>query len=208
MVTLQKHVIQRIALSAGMLLLVMLLTACSGIGGTGSATPTPTSAPTPTPSPTAPTVTMQTYKGATFTIDYPQGVQKGGSGDDVSFADPATQDTMTIVSIADPNGIAGASTIAQTSLASFEKSLLSNAKSATIAPTATVGGESWVQKSATGDLAAEANTPGTLVLLVDNHPANSPSTKTYEIVYYGPTATWNQANIVFQIMLQSFTFTD
>lgn len=207
MVTLQKKMVQRIVLSTCMLLLAMLLAACSGLGGTASSTPTP-SAPTPTPSPTTPAAAFQTYTGTTFTISYPQGAQKTSSGNQVTFLDPTTKNVMTIVTVPNPGGVAGASTVSQTSMSEFEKTLLSNAKPATIAPTASVGGDSWVQSSATGNLAVtDPGTPGTLVLLVDNHPANSASTMTYEIVYYGPTATWSQANTVFQAMLQSFKFT-
>lgn len=207
MVTLQKRMIQRIALSAGMLLLVMLLAACSGLGGTGSATPTPAATPTPPPSPTAPVAAMQTYKGTTFTIEYPQGAQETSTSNEVTFIDPATKDALAIVTLPNPNGVVGVNTEAQTSMSGFEKTLLSNARPATIAPSATVGGDSWVQSSATGGLVADSGTPGTLVQLVDNHPAHAASTMTYEIVYYGPTATWSQANTVFQTMLQSFAFT-
>lgn len=198
-----KHVTQRMSLALSSVLLVVLLAACGGSGSTGNNV-TPTPKPANTPTPTTPAVAMQTYTGTGFSISYPQGVQETASGNQVTFLDPVSKNVMTIATAANPAGAQGTSTAATASMQIFEKSLLSNAQPATAAPTVTVGGESWVQLSATGDLAiTDPGTPGTLIQLADTHNGTL-----YEIVYYGPTATFAQSNtLAFQPMLQSFKFT-
>lgn len=203
-----KHVTQRMSMGLSAVVLIVLLAACGGSGGTGS-TATPTPKP-PTPTPTTPAANMQTYTGTNFSISYPQGWQKSASGNQVTFDDPlVTKDYMTIVTIPNPGGTQSASALADTTMPLVEKTLLTNAKPATVAPTVTVGGESWTQRSATGELAlTDPGTQGTLFLLIDNHPANAANTQAYEIYYYGPTSTFSQSDtLAFQPMLQSFKFT-
>jgi hypothetical protein len=151
---------------------------------------------------------MQTYKGKDFSISYPQGAQQSASGNQVTFLDPITKNVMTIVTVPNPGGAQPAGALADATLPLINKTLLKNAQPATVAPTVTVAGETWVQRSSTGDLAiTDPGTPGTLYMLIDNHPANAATTQAFEIYYYGPTATWSQAQAVFQAMLQTFKFT-
>lgn len=203
----RKHVTRRMFIALSSLLLIVLLAACGGSGGTGSSSTTPTpTLPKPTPTPA---VAMQTYTGANFSISYPQSWQKSASGNQTTFADPVTKNIMTIVVVANPEGVQSANALADATLPLIEKTLLSKATTATIAPTATVDGETWAQRSATGDLTiTDPGTQGTLVMLIDNHPANAANTQAYEIYYYGPSATFTQANaLAFQPMLQTFKFT-
>jgi hypothetical protein len=204
-----KHVTQRMSLGLSTLLLVVLLAACGGTGGTGTgSTPTP-KPPTPTPTPTTPAVAMQIYTGTNYSISYPQAWQKSASGNQVTFADPlVTKNIMTIVMVPNPAGAQSASSIADESLPLIDKTLLTNAQPATVSSTVTVSGDTWAQRSATGELAiTDPGTQGTLFMLVDNHPANAANTEAYEIYYYGPTSTFTQANVLaFQPMLQSFKF--
>lgn len=201
-----KHVTQRMSIAFSSLVLVVLLAACGGSGSTSSSNTIPTPKP-PTPTPT-PAVTMQTYTGTSFSISYPQGWQKSASSNQVTFADPVSKNIVTIVTVANPAGTQSASALADATLPPIEKALLSNAKTATVAPTVTVGGDTWAQRSATGELAlTDPGTQGTLVMLIDNHPANAANTLAYEIYYYGPSATFTQADVLaFQPMLQTFKF--
>lgn len=86
---------------------------------------------------------------------------------------------------------------------------MTNPQPASLSPTTTVAGEAWTQRGATGTLSTGGQSvPGTLILLVDNHPTSVPTTQAYEIYYGGPTATFDQIDrTVFQAMLQSFKFT-
>lgn len=205
-----KHVTRRMSIAFCSVLLVVLLAACGGSGSTGStSTPTP-QAPTATPTTAAPAVTMKTYTGAHFSISYPSTWQESASGNQVTFADPlVTKDIMTIVMVPNPMGAQSANALADATLPLIDKTLLKNAQPATAAPTTTVGGETWVQRSSTGDLAlTDPGTQGTLFMLIDNHPANAADTTAYEIYYYGPTSAFTQSNtLAFQPMLQSFKFT-
>lgn len=202
-----RSVTQRMSVALCSALLVLLLAACGGTGTTGgSATPTPK--PTPTIQPT-PTVAMQTYTGTTFSISYPQGVKETPSGGNVAFTDVETGDMMVIATTPNPDGATSTSAAANTAMQIYEKTFLSDAQPTTVSPTVTVGGESWVQLSATGKLVLlDAGTPGTLVQLADTHPASGANALLYEIIYFGPTSTFTQTNtMVFQPMLASFKFT-
>lgn len=152
---------------------------------------------------------MQQYTGAKFSISYPQGWQESASGNQVTFVDPVSKNVMTIVTVENPGGAQSSSALADATLPLIEKTLLSDGKTATVAATATVAGETWAQRSATGGLAlTDPGVQGTLMMLIANHPASAPDTKAYEIYYYGPTATFTQATtLAFQPMLQSFKFT-
>jgi hypothetical protein len=210
MISSWKHVTRRRSLGLGVVLLMVLLAACGGSGGASSTGSTPTpKPPTPTPTPTVATANMKTYTGTNFSISYPATWQESASGNQVTFADAlVTKDIMTIVTVPNPAGAQSASSLADATMPAVEKVMLTNSQPATVAPTVTVGGESWVQRSATGDLAlTDPGTQGTMFLLVDNHPANSANTQAYEIYYYGPTSTFSQSNtLAFQPMLQSFKF--
>ena len=200
----QKRMIQRIGLGVSTLILVMMLAACGSSGSIASSTPTSKPA-TPTPSPTPSPTPTGTYIGTNFSMSYPPGVQERQVDGLVTF-DLDANNSMTIEYQPNPNGALSTNELAQTFIKVFEKATFSSSEPATIAPTATVGDDSWVQISATGTLLLDPGTPGTLVLLADNHPANAANTNSYLIVYSGPTATWSQSNAVFQAMLQSFKF--
>lgn len=202
-----KSVTQRFSLSLCTLVLVILLAACGGTGGATTSTPTPTPTPQP-PAPTpTPAVVMQTYTGTHFSISYPTGITESASGNQATFVDPVGKNIMTIITLANPGGALTASTIADQTMPAFNQSLLKNGKTATIAPTASVGGDTWVQRSSTGELAiTDPGVQGTMVALFDTHTVGGTS-MIFEIVYYGPTATFEQANtLAYQPMLQTFKF--
>lgn len=212
MITSWKRSARWLSASLSALFLLIFLAAC---GGVSAASPTPTPPPpTPTPSPTAtPTQApqVQTYTGAGFTIQYPQDwkVQTTQQGA-IAFTDPQKLNTLTIVLVPNPGGAVSASNQLKLGLAGAEKlGNMTGAQPVGLPATTTVGGESWVQSGVTGSVTVQGVTgPAELVGLATNHPATSPTTKTFEIYYAGPTLSFQQEDtLVFQPMLQSFKFT-
>jgi len=89
------------------------------------------------------------------------------------------------------------------------KSKLKNPKTETVAPTTMVGGDTWNQRAVSGDATVNGQTANIkLVVIADNHPESSPSTKGFIIVYGTAKQLFDAANSTyFQPMLQSFKFT-
>ena len=208
MLLFRNNVARRLIPGVCLLMLTIVLAACSGLSGITGGSPTPTPTPSPRPSPTASAAT-QTYKGNGYTIAYPQGWKVQPSGNQVVFQDAQGLNVMTIVIVPNPGGLNSADNIADTTFPLVEKTLLTNPQPATnVLSTTTVAGDTWSQRGATGTLASGAPVQGELIMLVDNHPLNSPNTQTYEIYYGGPSLTFAQVNATyFQAMLQSFKFT-
>lgn len=195
--------------------LLLLLAACNfgGISINGSATPTPTTKPVPTtviPSPTA-VASMVTYTGNGYTINYPQGwtVSKGSTGA-VTFTDPQGVAYLTIQVVPNPNGLISTSDQVNTGLQIF-KSQAKNYTKVNVAPTTSVAGETWSQGAATGDIiptGATSSVTAKIVVISDNHPANTPSTQGFTLGYATGAQVFDMANTsYFQPMLQSFKFT-
>ncbi len=108
MTSVWKYVTQRLSLSVIALLLIVLLAACSSLGGTASS-PTPTTAtPSPTPSPT-PAVT--TYTGDGYTISYPKDWKKSVASGQTTFQDSLGANALGVVVVANPDGVAKPSTV-------------------------------------------------------------------------------------------------
>jgi len=191
--------------------LMALLAACGGSSTTTGSTPTaaPTSQPSPTAvvSPTSGT-TLTTYTGNGYTIGYPQGWKANASGKNVVFSDSSGIYSLTIVVAPDPAGAIGPDTVVNTAIEAV-KNTVKNPQTVNVPSSISIGGDSWVQKSITGDSSAAGQT-GTIQIVVasDNHPANSPSTNSFTITYETLQATFDAANTqYFQPMLQSFKFT-
>jgi hypothetical protein len=186
------------------MILALLLVAC---GGGTTSTPTPTPRPSPTPSPT-PTPGLTVYTGNGYSISYPQGWKVTPSTNQVTFTDATNIDNLTIVFVSNPNGIAAASTIANASIEAIKKTI-KNPQTETVPPTTTVGGDSWVQKSISGTATSNGvSFVGQIVLLSDNHPANSANTQNFTIIYGAKKSSFATAyTSYFQPMLQSFKFT-
>jgi hypothetical protein len=188
------------------LLLTLFLAACGG-GTSSSPTPTPKPSPSPSPSPTSST-TLTTYQGKGFTIGYPQSWKVTASGDAVSFTDPATLNYFQIGITPDPGGVASSNTIVTASV-NAAKATLKNPQTVNVPPTTTIGGESWVQKSIAGTTTGNGqNGVVQFVVACDNHPASSPSTKAFIVVYGTAQQVFATDNTTYyQPMLQSFKFT-
>jgi hypothetical protein len=211
----------RLALSLCSLLLVLLLAACSlGSGSTGTA-PTTTSGNTPaTSQPTsipaqpmsAPAASLATYTGDGFTVSYPQGwtVLKGTNGS-VTFVDEhagATKGSHLAITL----GKQGLVHPTSTTLNFWQQAFRAqpNYQKVDIAPTAMVGGDSWDQIAATSDeqISGQAQPMNAeQIVMADNHPATSPTARSWQIQYSTYTNDFAQMNAtLFQPMLQSFTF--
>jgi PsbP len=191
--------------------LVLLLAACGNTGTTTGSTPTPT--PTSPPSPTAassPTssTTLTTYTGNGYTIGYPQGWKVNAAGKNVVFTDSTGVYNLTIVVSPNPGGVASPDTVVNAGISSAQASL-KNTQTVSVPASATIGGDTWVQKAIAGDSTASGQTGRVqLVVASDNHPASSPTTNSFTIIYGTLQATFDAANTqYFQPMIQSFKFT-
>jgi hypothetical protein len=210
MITSWKHVTRWMSVSLSSLLLVLLLAACGG-GSSSAATPTaqpPTATPTTAPT-TAASTQMKTYTGTDFSIEYPASWTLQNTASTVVFTDAQKLNTLTFVTGPNPGGAISASQQASAALALLESSgRISNPQPVSLPATATVAGVSWAQRGITGTVTANGVTgPAEIIMLANNHPASSPTTKTYEIYYGGPTLSFQQENaLVFQPMLQTFKF--
>ncbi|WP_069801303.1 hypothetical protein [Thermogemmatispora onikobensis] len=212
-----KHPIQqltRLFLGVGCSLILMsLLGACNLFGGTGG-TPTPTPTPTSKPSvasSTAPAGNLVSYRGDGYVISYPRGWKVDTSKPGfVTFSDPQGIAYLSVHVQPNPNGIISAQDQVSVGLQLF-RSQVTHYQPVSVAPTATVAGESWNQGAATGDLRVEGQpNPVTvkIVVLAANHPANSPQTQGFTIAYATAQEIFDLADEgEFQPMLHSFAFT-
>ena len=210
----------RLVLSIGSLFLVCLLAACSSGGsstGTTSAspsasTPAPTLQATSAPTQLSSTTSLTTYTGDGFSISYPQGwtVVKEATGS-VIFVDEhasATKGSHFAITLGRQELVHPTST----TLNFWQQAFMAQPhyQKVDIAPTAMVGGDSWDQIGATNDEQTSGQTRpvnAELVVMADNHPATSPTARSWQIQYTTYTNDFVQMNAnLFQPMLQSFKF--
>ena len=190
-----KRIVRYASLALSVCLLVTVLAACDGSNGTAEKQPTPTA------------VQWLLYQGAGFTMNYPSNWHKNASGDQVTFADPVGKDLLAIFADPDLGSEPDTNAVAKQAMSRFEGTLLANAQAVNVPPTFSTGKVTWIQLSATGELAvADPGVQGNLFLLVTNYPPQTKNTVTYQIEYYGPSATFGQANASFMRMLQSINF--
>ena len=192
------------------LVLAVLLVSCGG-GGTSGTTSTPTPVPTPTSPPATPTATtaaMTSFQGNGFTMSYPQNWQTTKKANNIfTFTDSTGNIKMVITVAPDPNGAISADSVASAALQAA-RVLLKNSQTVSVPSTTTAGGDSWSQVSASGTQRLNnQDTNIQVVVLAVVHPANTPLSKSYTILYQAPVATFSQDNTsYFQPMLQSFKF--
>lgn len=201
----RKRVTQRISFALCSALLVVLLTACSGISTTGSSpTPTPTSTPSPTPTPA-----MVTYTGNGYTISYPKDWKVSPSQVEVSFQDAQGINGLGVIVSPNP-GATSPSIVLEPTLTGAAKGVnMTSTSPANLPATVSVGGETWTQKGLTGTASSNGQSaPAEIVGLAVNHPANSANPQIFEIVYAGPALGSTMLDQqIFQAMLASFKFT-
>jgi len=195
-----KHTSHWLFLCFCTLAIALLLTGCDLFGGgSGTTTPTPT-----------PTTSLTTYTGGGYTISYPQNWKVQKASNRVTFNDPNGIAYLTIATVTNTNGLIPSSTLLNASLEVF-KSQAKNYKTVDVPATTTLAGDTWNQGAATGDIkpSGQSSTANVkIVVITDNHPANSPSTQAFEIGYATGTQVFDLANSAyFQPMLQSFKFT-
>lgn len=183
-----------------LLLLTGLVTACSLFGGSGSGSATPT---------TAPSVSLTTYSGDGFTIGYPAGWKVSKNQTTVTFTDPQGIASLAVSTVNNVDGALPSTSVVQAGMLLF-KSRVKNYQTVNGATTVQVAGDTWSQGAATGDLVPPGQSASVnvkTVVIADNHPAHTTSTKAYTIVYATGSQVFDLANQgYFQPMLQSFNF--
>ena len=200
-----KRVTRRMSLALCSALLMVLLTACSGIGTTGSSpTPTPTSTPSPTPTPA-----MATYTGNGYTISYPKDWKVSPSQVEVSFQDAEGINALGVIVSPNPGATSPDVVLGATLTGAAKGANMTSPSPANLPATVSVGGETWTQKGLTGTASSGGKSaPAEIVGLAINHPANSVNPQIFEIVYAGPAlGTTMLDQQIFQAMLASFKFT-
>lgn len=219
---LQTTLLSRVGFCIASLLLALVLSACSGGGSNGSATPTSTSTPTltrtstltPSP-PLSPTPFLAsgltTYTGKGYTIGYPQHWNVSTSREGiVTFTDPQGVVYLSIKVTPNPTGAVSASDQVTLALQGI-KTQTRNYQRVAISPTTSVGGETWSQGAATGDITISgqsAPVPGKVVVIAANHPAHTVTTNSFVIAYATARQFFDLLDSAyFQPMLRSFTFT-
>jgi hypothetical protein len=203
------------------LVLSLLLAACGGGGTSGSPTPTPSpahaSTSTTSSSPTAATPTSgssgfptgtRTYSGNGYTISYPADWTVSGTKTAVAFNGATCSCTFQINIAPNPGGVVSPSTADQGGVTAGEQGL-KNAHNINVPSTVSIGGDSWDQKSFGGSVSQSGQDINVqFVVASDNHPASSPSTQIFTVVYGTAAQLFSTANTTFfQPMLQSFKFT-
>ena len=181
--------------------IVLFLAGCDLFGGGSPSTGT-TVTPTPTTS-------LTTYKGDGFSISYPQSWKAKQSSEGVTFSDPNGIAYLSIRTTPNPNELIPASTVVDTALQAF-KSQAKNYQSVSTSATTTLAGDTWSQGAATGDITPSGQNTAVnvkIVVIADNHPAHSISSKDFAIGYATGSQVFDLANTAyFQPMLQSFKF--
>lgn len=199
------------------LVLTIGLVACGATSGGTPSSPAPTSStsstgvtPTPATSPTAP-AQLVTYRGNGFTIGYPQGwvvtQQTNGS---VTFTLPPRQTAKFLINVTkNAHGTVTPAKTVELGLQLFAQHA-TKYRQVAIAPTATIGGVTWSQAAAIGDLTiGNASQPVTtkVIVLATNHPQAAATTNTVMISYQTKAEHFDAMDkAYFQPMLQSFTF--
>jgi hypothetical protein len=181
-----------------------------GGGSTGTVSTT-TSGNTPaTTQPTsAPAAHLTAYTGNGFTIGYPTGwtIEKASSSAaSVIFVDPTRTIEFIVTVTPNPNANSATSVALDPLLHSMQSK--SHSQQVDLAPTTTVGGETWDQIGAIGDLPYSGQPLSVKVIaMAINRPAQDANTKMYKIQFSAPAKGFDQMDsTTFQPMLQSFTF--
>lgn len=183
---------------------LMLALAACGVGGDY------TPVATPVPSPTVPAMRLHTFRGQGYSIGYPQNwIVTQASNGSVTIREPRGLAFMVIEVLPNPEGALAAHTEIENSLRTNTFNLIAYQR-ISIAPTVVVGGDTWSQGAANGDIVIKDRSltlAGRMVLIADNHPANSPATNMFVIRYAAAQSIFDVANVTYFLpMLKSFKF--
>jgi len=182
--------------------MLFLLSACMVACGssTASTPPKPTVTP-PTPSPT-PTIALTVYKGAGYSIGYPQGWTMNGSGQQIQVSDSA-QDNLVIASKDAQNLSNSSNALMVQILLGALKIGAKDYKIINVPSQTTINGTLWSQGAAT--MTDPKMGPMQVIVLATQNPKHAGQVIT---MFYGASLkTFDKVNQEdFQPMLQSFKF--
>ncbi|WP_156025432.1 hypothetical protein [Thermogemmatispora carboxidivorans] len=194
--------------------LALMVVACGG-EGSNSGAGTPTTGMRANASPTAALITapggvqLRLYQGDGFSIGYLPDWQASPAGSSVEFSHQADNATLSVQVVPNSNAATSPEETVSVSLDTFEKSgLYKNFKRVSLAPTTTVGGQTWQQQGATGDVQILGKQVRMeILMLATNHPAHSAQTRLFSIYLVAPAERYQQLyQNAFAPMLQSFRF--
>jgi hypothetical protein len=210
------HRVPGLMLSLSLVLLSVLLVACGGSGGSsgsGKKTATATPSPRPARATTTPAATAMAgfsiYRSSNFTLQYPSSWQVTAAPNGVIFSDAPDNFRVSVLTTPNPEGLTSPRSALQVNLEVFAKSgLYKNFKQINVPATTVVGGVTWQQMAATGDMSAGSQTTTIkMVLLATNHPDSSPQTQLFNIDIQGPLSSYDAIySSAIGPMLQSFRF--
>jgi len=159
---------------------------------------------------------LNTYTGNGYTIGYPKlwnAMQHPKNGSITFASGPNTVPELNISVSANPNGASSADQVLAIALTAVAiGSLFSPDSKCQPIPNfpkqVTVGGDTWAQGALTCMINSNGQiVQGEVVMLIDNHPAHTPTTKQFTITYATFQQQFDQdTSQYFQPMLQSFTF--
>ena len=217
-----------VAAGLPLLLLALLLIACSGTSGqsTGTSNSTGTgnssssgnsgnnnSTTNPVQNVLTPTATYaastlsKTYTGSDFTIKYPANWKTTTSNNEVVFTDPTGDYTLTVGSTANPQGATTSAQLIDGGV-SGAKTNLKDTQTVDVPQTTTLDNQTWDQRSLTGTGTLNGKSSDIkAVVLATNYPEKTSKTRGYVIVYVATKDQFDQAeSTYFKPMLQSFKF--
>jgi len=167
-------------------------------------TPIATEAATPDAAATPATSTTQIYTGDGYSISYPQGWNVQRNKEQAVFTNSTNTVGLAVAANSNPYGAASAQTALDKEVAQVQASL-TNVQDCNLDATIEYAGATWHQKAFEGDTKWGRMT---YEVLTTNHPANSASSKMYEIVYFAPGDQYTQDKTTYiKPMLDSFMFT-
>lgn len=190
------------------------LAAC-GLGGPSNSTSIFPSGGTGT-TPAAPfSGAMHTYTGMGIRIKYPanwvaSSTDGGGTnGGGIRFREPGTTTTFALEILPIPFFSKSAPADAVKNLIPTLQKEGSQTQRVPLAPTATVGGQTWNQAAGTTEV-TQGGQPVLIeqVMLATNHPTQPPDARVFILTYTASARAFDPTNTsIFQPMLQSFQFT-
>ena len=158
----------------------------------------------------APAAHLTTYTGNGFRIGCPAGwtIEKASpSAASVIFIDPTRTIEFIVTVTPNPNANSATSVALDPLLHSMQSK--PHYQKVDLAPTTTVGGETWDQIGAIGDLPTYSGQTlsSKAITLAINRPVHDANTTMYVIQFFTPTKDFDQMDSTsFQPMLQSFKF--
>jgi len=210
MVVSTKKTGSRVLAGFSLLLMLCLLAACGSSSQSNSSNNGNTKAQ-PVKQVITPTATKGTtfkaYKGANYTINYPQDWRISASSTEVAFTDPTGNYNLTIGSTSNPNSSVSADQLANGGVKGA-KTNLKDTEDVTVPATLTIGGQTWSQRALSGVSTYQGQSSDVEAgVVATNRPTKATTTRGYVIAYVALKSQFAEAQtLYFTPMLQSFTF--